>query len=264
MVSALCESAPRVYAARLTAGVPSMNAVPIFRALVVAASLVGATTAGAADAPANAPAVPHGPQAEGSYAIGLSLGSRLREDGVATDNNMVLQGIQDGLTGARPRLNEEQLRAAIAGVQSAVTARRQEVAVKAAVSNKAQAATFLKANAAKPGVTTLPSGLQYEVLTRGTGPRPKADDTVDCNYRGTLLDGKEFDSSYAQGKPVSFAVNGVIKGWTEALQLMPVGSKWRIFVPSDLAYGDEGAGTDIGPGAALVFEIELLSIEPKG
>jgi FKBP-type peptidyl-prolyl cis-trans isomerase FklB len=241
-----------------------MNAIPIFRVLVVTGSLVGAAAACAAEAPPAGSATPNGPQAEGSYAIGLSIGARLREDGVATDSSMVLQGVQDGLTGATPRLSQARLQAAIATIQTTVKARRQEMAVKAAASNKAEGASFLKANAAKPGVTTLPSGLQYQVLTEGAGPKPKADDTVNCNYRGTLLDGKEFDSSYAHGSPVSFAVNGVIKGWTEALQLMPVGSKWRIFVPSDLAYGDEGAGADIGPGAVLVFEIELLSIEPKG
>jgi FKBP-type peptidyl-prolyl cis-trans isomerase FklB len=110
---------------------------------------------------------------------------------------------------------------------------------------------------------TLPSGLQYKILTEGKGPKPAATDTVSCNYRGTLISGKEFDSSYKRGQPASFPVSGVIKGWTEALQLMPVGSKWQLFIPSDLAYGDRPPPGDIGPGATLIFEVELLSIEPK-
>jgi FKBP-type peptidyl-prolyl cis-trans isomerase len=129
--------------------------------------------------------------------------------------------------------------------------------------NKKEGEAFLAANKSKPGVVTLPSGLQYKILTAGTGPKPTATDSVNCNYRGTLIDGKEFDSSYKRGKPVTFPVTGVIKGWTEALQLMPVGSKWQLFIPSDLAYGDRGAGADIGPGATLVFEVELISIEDK-
>jgi FKBP-type peptidyl-prolyl cis-trans isomerase FklB len=119
---------------------------------------------------------------------------------------------------------------------------------------------FLAANKSKEGVVTLPSGMQYKIITAGTGPKPTASDTVSCNYRGTLINGKEFDSS--KGKPVSFPVGGVIKGWTEALQLMPVGSKWQLFIPADLAYGDRGAGADIGPGSTLIFEVELLAIEP--
>src|SRR5437868_5648011 len=136
-----------------------MNSVPILRALIIAASLVGATASRAADTPPISVETPHGAQAEGSYAIGLSLGARLREDGVATDKNMLLQGLQDGLAGATPRLGEAQLRAAIANVQTEVTARRRESAIKAAVTNKTEGASFLKSNAAKPGVTTLPSGL---------------------------------------------------------------------------------------------------------
>ena len=131
--------------------------------------------------------------------------------------------------------------------------------------NKKEGAEFLEANKTKEGVVVLPSGLQYKILTASTGPKPAATDTVSCNYRGTLLDGTEFDSSYKRGQPTSFPVNGVIKGWTEALQLMPVGSKWQLFIPSDLAYGDRGADprSGIGPGATLIFEVELLSIQDK-
>jgi FKBP-type peptidyl-prolyl cis-trans isomerase FklB len=130
----------------------------------------------------------------------------------------------------------------------------------AAEANKTQGEAFLKTNGAKPGVVTLPSGLQYQILTAGKGPKPTSSDTVMCNYRGTLIDGTEFDASAQHGGPASLPVSGVIPGWTEALQLMPVGSKWRLFVPADLAYGERGAGGDIGPNAALIFDIELLSI----
>jgi FKBP-type peptidyl-prolyl cis-trans isomerase len=143
---------------------------------------------------------------------------------------------------------------------------KQEEKTKLAVEgNKKVGEEFLAANKTKDGVVTLPSGLQYRVLTEGTGPKPTAADTVSCNYRGTLIDGKEFDSSYKHGQPLSIQVNGVIKGWTEALQLMPVGSKWQLFVPSHLGYGDRGADprSGIGPGATLIFEVELLSIQAK-
>jgi FKBP-type peptidyl-prolyl cis-trans isomerase FklB len=129
--------------------------------------------------------------------------------------------------------------------------------------NKKEGDAFLAANKGKDGVVTLPSGLQYKIIKEGTGPKPTTNDTVMCNYKGTLIDGKEFDSSYKRGQPATFPVGGVIKGWTEALQLMPVGSKWQLFIPSDLAYGDRGAGADIGPGSTLIFEVELMSIEAK-
>ena len=131
------------------------------------------------------------------------------------------------------------------------------------MSNKKEGEDFLAANKSKEGVVTLPSGLQYKVLKEGTGPKPSPTDSVVCNYRGTLINGTEFDSSYKRGQPATFPVNGVIKGWTEALQLMPVGSKWQLFIPPDLAYGQRGAGADIGPNATLIFEVELLSIQGK-
>ena len=130
-------------------------------------------------------------------------------------------------------------------------------------SNKQAGEAFLAANKSKEGVVTLPSGLQYKILTQGSGPKPTAGDSVVCNYRGTLLDGTEFDSSYQRGQAATFPVGQVIKGWTEALQLMPVGSKWQLFIPSDLAYGSRGAGPSIGPNATLIFEVELLSIQDK-
>jgi FKBP-type peptidyl-prolyl cis-trans isomerase FklB len=137
------------------------------------------------------------------------------------------------------------------------------LAQQAGQANKQQGLAFLEANKAKGGVVVLPNGLQYKVLQEGTGPKPAATDQVVCNYRGTLLDGTEFDSSYKRGQPATFPVSGVIKGWTEALQLMPVGSKWQLFIPADLAYGEHGAGAQIGPNATLIFEVELLSIKAK-
>lgn len=226
-------------------------------------SSVAAQTAKAPPPTAADPGALQGPAAQAAYAIGLNIGMSLRRDGVAVDPRTIARGLEDGLTGAKPALTEDQMRSAVTQLQASVQARQQEKAALTARTNKTEGAAFLKANAAKPGVVSLPSGLQYQILKAGTGPTPKADDTVLCNYRGTLTDGAEFDSSQAHGGPASFNVSGVIKGWTEALQRMPVGSKWRLVVPADLAYGDKGAGADIGPGAVLVFEVELLSIQPK-
>ena len=200
------------------------------------------------------------PQARSSYALGLNIGSGLRSDGIPIDADAFLKGVKDAIAQAKPALSDEQISAALGQLKAEVTARRSEKLGQAAAANKAQGEAFLKANGAKPGVKVLPSGLQYQVLTAGTGVMPKASDTVMCNYKGTLIDGTEFDSSAQHGGPASLPVNGVIQGWSEALQLMPVGSKWRLFVPADLAYGDAGAGEDIGPGATLIFDIELLSI----
>jgi FKBP-type peptidyl-prolyl cis-trans isomerase FklB len=150
------------------------------------------------------------------------------------------------------------------GLQNELRTRREEKRKILGEKNKKEGTEFLAANKSKPGVQLLPDGLQYKVLTEGKGPKPTTNDTVTVNYRGTLLDGTEFDSSYKRGQPASFRVTGVIKGWTEALQLMPVGSKWQLFIPSDLAYGERGSGMNIGPNATLTFEIELLSIkEPE-
>src|SRR5208282_3574512 len=153
--------------------------------------------------------------------------------------------------------------AVLTEVQNEVHKEQQEKAHQAAATNKTEGEAFLAANKSKDGVVTLPSGLQYKILTAGTGPKPTASDSVVCNYRGTLINGTEFDSSYKRGQPATFGVGQVIKGWTEALQLMPVGSKWQLFIPSSLAYGERGAGADIGPNATLIFEVELVSIQDK-
>ena len=200
------------------------------------------------------------PEAQTSYALGLNIGSGMRADGVVIDPDAFLKGVRDALANAKPALTEDQINALLSQLQADITARHNAKLAAAAEANKAQGEAFLKANAAKPGVKTLPSGLQYEIVTAGTGPKPTASDAVVCNYRGTLIDGTEFDSSARHGGPATLSVGGVIAGWTEALQLMPVGSKWRLFVPADLAYGEDGAGDDVGPNAVLIFDIELISI----
>ncbi len=197
-----------------------------------------------------------------SYAIGMNIGHGLKMDAISVDPNMVAQGMKDALTGAKPLLSEEELKDATTRLRTEVIAKKQAEEQRASAANKQAGEQFLAANKAKQGVVTLPSGLQYKVLKEGTGPKPKATDTVVCNYRGTLVDGTEFDSSYKHGEPATFPVNRVIKGWTEALQLMPVGSKWQLVIPPDLAYGERGAGGGIiGPDATLIFDVELLSIK---
>lgn len=204
-----------------------------------------------------------------SYAIGLNIGKSIHRDGVDVDPNILLRGMKDALSGGKPALTDEEARAVMTILQTKVRkqqAEQAQVAAEAAKkvgeANKAAGDAFLAQNKTKEGVITLPSGLQYKVLTAGTGPKPTATDTVVCNYKGTLLDNTEFDSSYKRNEPLTIPVSGVIKGWTEALQLMPAGSKWELFIPSDLAYGSQAKGP-IQPNSTLIFEVELLSIQPK-
>jgi FKBP-type peptidyl-prolyl cis-trans isomerase FklB len=198
-----------------------------------------------------------------SYAIGMKMGANFKKQAVPVDANIMARGIKDALAGGKTLLTDDEAQTAIQDVQKQMQAKMQEKSKEAGDANKKVGEAFLAANKSKEGVVTLPSGLQYKIEKAGSGAKPTATDSVVCNYRGTLIDGKEFDSSYKRGQPATFPVTGVIKGWTEALQLMPVGSKWQLFIPSDLAYGDRGAGADIGPGATLVFEVELMSIEDK-
>jgi FKBP-type peptidyl-prolyl cis-trans isomerase FklB len=198
-----------------------------------------------------------------SYAIGMNVGATLHRQGVDIDPKVLQQGLQDALAGGKMLLSEEEERAVLTELQADMRKKQQEKMQQAGEANKKEGEAFLAANKGKNGVVSLPSGLQYKIITSGTGPKPTASDSVVCNYRGTLIDGKEFDSSYKRGQPATFPVSGVIKGWTEALQLMPVGSKWQLFIPSDLAYGERGQGGDIGPNATLIFEVELISIEAK-
>lgn len=197
-----------------------------------------------------------------SYAIGMSVGTGLHQNSIDVDPKILMQGLTDSLTGGKTLMTDEEVKNTMVALQTELRA-KQEVKVKEeGEANQKAGAAFLAANKTKPGVVVLPSGLQYKIITEGKGPKPTATDTVVCNYKGTLLDGTEFDSSYKRGKPAEFPVGQVIKGWTEALQLMPVGSKWDLYIPSDLAYGERGAGGVIGPNATLTFEVELLSIKP--
>jgi FKBP-type peptidyl-prolyl cis-trans isomerase FklB len=197
-----------------------------------------------------------------SYAIGLSVGQSLHRDGIVVDPKILVQGLQDAMAGGKVLLTDDQIKTVMTDLKNQVRQEQEAKRLAATETNKKEGTAFLAANATKPGVVTLPSGLQYKILVAGTGAKPTADDRVVCNYRGTLLDNTEFDSSYKRGQPATFPVTGVIKGWTEALELMPVGSKWQLFIPADLAYGERGQAT-IEPNATLVFEVELLSIEPK-
>jgi FKBP-type peptidyl-prolyl cis-trans isomerase FklB len=198
-----------------------------------------------------------------SYAVGMRMGKSFHQQSLAVDPAILARGIRDAMAGGKTLLTDEEAQAAIGDVQKQVQMKMQAKMQEKADANKKTGEDFLEANKSKEGVVVLPSGLQYKILTQGTGAKPTADDTVECNYRGTLIDGTEFDSSYKRGQAVSFQVGGVIKGWTEALQLMPVGSKWQLFIPPDLAYGERGAGGDIGPDETLIFEVELISIKSK-
>jgi FKBP-type peptidyl-prolyl cis-trans isomerase FklB len=198
-----------------------------------------------------------------SYAMGMNVGTGLRKQSIDIDPAILARGLRDAFSNGKTLLTEEEARAVLTQLQTDLRKKQQEVAQQAGEANKTQGLAFLEANKTKEGVVALPSGLQYKVLQEGSGPKPTATDSVVCNYRGTLLDNTEFDSSYKRGQPATFPVTGVIKGWTEALQLMPVGSKWQLFVPAELAYGDRGAGAQIGPNATLIFEVELLSIQGK-
>src|SRR3984893_9964440 len=198
-----------------------------------------------------------------SYAMGMNIGAGLRKQSVDIDPAIMARGLRDAFSNGKTLLTEEEERAVLSQSQTDMRKKQQELAMVAGEANKKEGLAFLEANRTKEGVVALPSGLQYKVLQEGTGPKPAATDSVVCNYRGTLLNNTEFDSSYKRGQPATFPVTGVIKGWTEALQLMPVGSKWQLFIPPELAYGDRGAGGQIGPNATLIFEVELLSIQPK-
>jgi FKBP-type peptidyl-prolyl cis-trans isomerase FklB len=197
-----------------------------------------------------------------SYSIGMDIGMTLKNQSIEVDPAILARGIKDSMSGQKPLMAEQEIRDTIAAFQKEMMAKQQELAKQMGEKNKKQGEAFLAENKKKEGVKTLASGLQYKVIKVGTGKKPKATDTVTTNYRGTLVDGTEFDSSARQGKPATFPVNGVIPGWTEALQLMEEGAKWQLFIPSNLAYGERGTpGGPIGPNAALIFDIELVSIQ---
>jgi FKBP-type peptidyl-prolyl cis-trans isomerase FklB len=198
-----------------------------------------------------------------SYALGMKMGANLKKQEVPVDPAILARGLKDALAGGKTLITDDEAQAALNDVQNDLRKKQQEKMAVAGTANKKEGETFLAANKGREGVVSLPSGLEYKILKEGAGPKPAASDSVVCNYRGTLINGTEFDSSYKHGQPATFPVSGVIKGWTEALQLMPVGSKWQLFIPPDLAYGERGAGGDIGPDSTLIFEVELLSIQDK-
>jgi FKBP-type peptidyl-prolyl cis-trans isomerase FklB len=202
-----------------------------------------------------------------SYAIGVDMGNSFRKQSIDVDPDVVLKGLKDALSGGEVLMTEEEIAAVKNAFRQEMMNRQAEETKKLAEKNRQEGEAFLEENKKKEGVKTLPSGLQYKVLTEGSGRSPKAADTVTVNYRGAFVNGTEFDSSYKRGQPATFPVNGVIAGWTEALQLMKEGAKWQIFIPSGLAYGEKGAGSVIGPNAVLIFDVELISIidkEPHG
>jgi FKBP-type peptidyl-prolyl cis-trans isomerase FklB len=198
-----------------------------------------------------------------SYIIGMEIGKNFKKQSIDIDPDILTKGIKDAISGGKPLLTEQEIQETMVTFQKEMMAKQEELAKKLGENNKKEGEAFLAENKKKDGVKTLPSGLQYKVTKAGTGKKPKLTDTVTTQYRGTLIDGTEFDSSYRRGQPVSFPLTGVIPGWTEALQLMEEGAKWQLFIPPNLAYGERGAGRDIGPNATLIFEIELISIQEK-
>ena len=195
-----------------------------------------------------------------SYIIGMDIGTNLKKQSIDIDSNILAKGVKDALAGTKPLLTEQEIQETMVAFQKEMVAKQAEIGKK----NKAEGEAFLAENKKKEGVKTLPSGLQYKVIKAGTGKKPKSTDTVTAHYRGTLINGTEFDSSYKRGQPATFPVSGnMIPGWTEALQLMEEGAKWQLFIPSNLAYGERGMGGVIGPNATLIFEIELISIQEK-
>jgi len=251
--------------AQQTPAAPTSQTPPAKASAATAPKTPAAKTPATSTSKTAAPLVLKTEKDKASYAIGMNMGKGMQKQGVEIDPAILARGLKDALAGGKTLMTDEEAKAALTALQGSVQ-KKQEVAAKVqGEANKKQGEEFLAANKAKDGIITLPSGLQYKILQTGTGPKPTAADTVVCNYKGTLIDNTEFDSSYKHGQPATFPVNQVIKGWTEALQLMPVGSKWELFIPADLAYGDRGTpGGPIGPDATLIFEVELLSIQEKG
>ena len=196
-----------------------------------------------------------------SYSFGQQLGALLKQQGAQLDIKLVQQGLSDAVTGKPAQLTLEEMQTVLLNFKASQQKKREEKNSSTANNNKQEGADFLAKNKQAAGVISLPSGLQYQVIKAGKGQSPSATSKVTTHYRGTLINGTEFDSSYSRGQPLSFKVNGVIKGWTEALQLMKPGAKWKLFVPYDLAYGARGAGGKIGPYSTLIFEVELISLK---
>ena len=198
-----------------------------------------------------------------SYSIGMNIGRDFKMQKLDINPDLVAQGIKDEMSG-KVLMTQEDVKKALDEFKTQMRAKNEARMKELATKNKKEGEAFLAKNKKEKGVVTLPDGLQYKIIKKGTGPSPTKDDTVTVNYRGTLVDGTEFDSSYKRGEPATFPVKGVIPGWTEALPLMKEGAKWRLFIPASLAYGERGAGNVIGPNAVLVFDVELLKVHKKG
>ena len=201
-----------------------------------------------------------------SYSIGVNIGMNLKMNQFEIDPSLLIKGLKDALTNdtsVQRLMTDEEVTQTLNQLQQEMSAKQQKMQEESAGKNKAEGEKFLEENKKKEGVVTLPSGLQYKVIKAGNGKSPKATDTVLAHYTGTLINGTKFDSSIDRGEPATFPVNQVIKGWTEALQLMKEGDKWMLFIPSDLAYGPRGAGQLIGPNTALIFEVELIKVNPE-
>jgi FKBP-type peptidyl-prolyl cis-trans isomerase FklB len=227
-----------------------------------ATSQTAPKTAPVAASQAPGQAAPQTDDEKRSYAIGVQVAEGIKSQGIQVNSAMVAAGLRDALAGTKLAMTETEIGTAMGGLQREMQAKQEEARTAMLAKNKKDGEAFLAANGKKDGVVSLPSGMQYKVVTAGAGPMPTDDDTVVCNYRGTLLDGKVFDTSEGRG-PATFGVKDVIPGFREALKLMTVGSKWQIFVPAELAYGDRGAGNAIEPNATLIFELELVSIQDK-
>lgn len=196
-----------------------------------------------------------------SYSLGADIGNSLKRQSIEINPDALVLGLRDVLSNSKTLLTDKEMQEILEGFRKEMMAKQAEQFKTTSEKNKREGETFLAENKKKDGVITLPSGLQYKVIKAGTGAVPKETDTVVVHYTGTLINGKEFDSSYKRGEPASFSVNGIIQGWKEALLMMKTGSKWQLFIPSSLAYGERGAGRDIGPNSALIFEVELVSIK---
>jgi FKBP-type peptidyl-prolyl cis-trans isomerase FklB len=196
-----------------------------------------------------------------SYSIGWEIGNNFKKQSIALNADAFVMGMKNALAGSPSALKDTEMQEVMTTFQKEIQEKQMKSRSEGSAKNKKEGEEFLAKNKTKPGVKTTMSGLQYKVITQGTGPKPKATDTVTVNYRGTLINGTEFDSSYKRNQPATFPVNGVIRGWTEALQLMKTGSKYELYIPSNLAYGEQGAGGDIGPDATLIFTVELISIK---
>lgn len=250
-----------------------MKKLSTFAALLLLAGTSAASAQQPAQQPAQKPAQQPAQAAPGnkpqsldqraSYIIGFNLGSSLKQQEINVTPDLIIQGLRDGLGGSQALLTDEEMQAAMTEFQQSLMARQQEKMQAAGAKNKKEAEDFLAANKGKQGVVTTASGLQYQILQQGTGATPKETDKVTVHYKGTLADGTVFDSSYDRGQPAQFIVNQVIPGWVEALQLLKVGSKARLFIPPALAYGENGAGQEIGPNAMLIFEVEVLNTEAQ-